>query len=55
MDGKAMHSLKIQDGEVKLDDFNLKSVTGFEIRSSAAGTTELTLKLIVRTSNMLID
>lgn len=55
LEDKDLHSLKIEDGKVKLDDFNIKCVTGFEIKSSAAGTTELTLKLIVKSSNMLID
>lgn len=55
MEDRALHSLKIENGKIKLDDFSLKYVTGYEIKSSAAGTTELILKIIVKASNVLID
>lgn len=46
-----MHKLSInRNGEntrIALDDFELEDVTGYEIKGSAAGTTELTLKIVV--------
>lgn len=57
-----MHSLKITQGkakiggcEIKLDDFVLKRVTGYEIKSSATGVIELSLKLIVSDLDLLAD
>lgn len=40
--------------EVELDRVPLAGVTGYEIKCSAAGTTELTLKLIVRINSIEI-
>lgn len=55
MEDKTLHTLNIANGEVKLDDFTLKGVTGYEIKSSAVGTTELVLKMVVGVSNIFVD
>lgn len=47
-----MHNLVIcnkeKDKKIVLDDFVLKGVKGFSVKSSADGTTELELKLIIK-------
>lgn len=47
-----MHKLTIQNGHIFLDDVRLQDVTGYELKSSAGASAELTLKLIVTTSNV---
>lgn len=49
------HVLEIRSNGIKLDDFKLKGVKKYKLKSSAAGTTELTLKIIIENSNVLID
>lgn len=47
-----MHSLSIKSkgktARIELDGFPLEGVTGYELKSSAGGKTELTVKMIVR-------
>jgi len=57
-----LHSLEIiQNGtsmfacKIKLDDFTLKGVKAYEIKSSVPGTTELTLRLVIEDLKLLID
>jgi hypothetical protein len=45
-----LHNLSVnEEGNrgIKLDEFLLEGVTGYKIESSADGTTELTLKMVV--------
>jgi hypothetical protein len=50
-----LHSLVIKNEEIKLDNFKLEGVTGYEIKSPAKGTTELTLKILVGVSEIVLD
>lgn len=52
---KGTHIVKINHNGIQLDEFKLKSVQGYEIKSSAAGTTELTLKLTVKNSDIFLN
>lgn len=51
---KVFHNLKITNGEIKLDDFQLKGVEGYKIESPAKGVTELSIKIAVN-SNIAFD
>lgn len=50
------HKLEIKNRTISLDGFLLKGVTGYEVKSSSEeDTAELTLKLIVRDSKLILD
>lgn len=55
MSTQSSHSLKIKNNEIKLDDFKLKCVTNYEVKSSDVGVTELTLKIIIDSLDVIID
>lgn len=55
MNKDSSHILDIKSNIVKLDDFKLKGVKEYKLKSSAAGTTELTLKIIIENSSVLVD
>ena len=51
-----VHKLEIKNRELSLDDFKLKGVTGYELKSSAEHQlAELTLKLKVVDSHLVLD
>ncbi|SHK39283.1 hypothetical protein SAMN02745163_03743 [Clostridium cavendishii DSM 21758] len=54
MKSEELHNLKVVGGKIKLDDFDLKGVTDYDLKCSALGTTELTLKIIVN-SNVFVN
>jgi|GEM_PF-5447897 len=50
------NNLKIENGQIHLDEFKLEGVTGYELRSSGSKKlAELTLKLIVKDSNVVLN
>lgn len=50
------HNLKIENGQIHLDEFKLEGVTGYELRSSGSKKlAELTLKLLVKDSKLVLN
>lgn len=47
-------NLKIQDGRIYLDNFEIKCVKNFELKGSASGVAEFTVKLLVN-SKMIVN
>lgn len=52
---KFWHSLKIKNGEISLDDFQLRGVLSYELKIAAHGPAELTLKIKVNNTDVNID
>jgi len=50
-----LHKLKIKNGRIKLDDFSIKGVTGYEIKKDSVrpgSLTELTIKMKIKDSEI---
>lgn len=55
-----MHTLKILSNgtygtKFYLDDFEIKSVIGYELKGIDSNTSELSIKIIVSNADMLVD
>jgi len=52
-----MHQLTIQNNSIFLDGANIQGIKEYELKSSAntSGVAELTLKLVVSTSNPMVN
>lgn len=51
----SLHKLTIKDRNIALDGFVLKGVKSYELKASAENLTELSLKIIVSDSKLLVD
>lgn len=52
---KLKHSLKINRGKIVLDDMKILGVVEYDLKGHSKGNSELTLKLIINSSDVLVD